>query len=101
MKSIYVVKKGAERVTVADKESSINLVMALMVLDCTEPINKAVINGNKQALDVYEVSFLDKHINVIGLDDSERVIHWMLSYGCKKVAIEKLTSGEETDEQEE
>lgn len=93
--SIYVIQKGSERVTVADNPSSLALVNALMALDCTEPISKSVIHGNRQNLDVYEVTFLDKHINVITLQEAERVIHWMLSFGCTKAGIEKLDDEKE------
>ena len=98
--SIYVIQKGSERVTVADNQSSLALVNALMALDCTEPITKSVIHGNRQNLDVYEVIFLDKHINVITMQDAERVIHWMLSFGCTKASIEKLVDekGDEKDD---
>ena len=96
--SIYVIQKGSERVTVADNQSSLALVNALMTLDCTEPITKSVIHGNRQNLDVYEVAFLDKHINVITMQDAERVIHWMLAFGCTKASIEKLVEAKEEDD---
>lgn len=88
--SIHVIQKGGERVTVADKNSALSLINALAVLDCTEPVTKAIINGNKQELDIYEVKFLDKRVNALSLSDAERVLHWMLTFGCQKASIEKL-----------
>ena len=94
--SVYVLQKGEERVSMADNKSLIDLANALFVLDCTENISKKQIKGNKQALDVYMVSFLDKNIKVIGMADVEKVTHWMLSFGCKKVCIKMFSEeGEE------
>ena len=88
--SIYVVKKGDERVTLPDSKSAQDLMFALNVLDCYEPVTKQVINGNRQDLELFEVCFLDKAIKVVGLNDAEKVSHWMLSYGCGKTALERL-----------
>lgn len=95
--SVYVLQKGDERVSLADQKSLIDLANALFVLECTENVSRKQIKGNKQALDIYMVSFLDKHIKVIGLPDVERVTHWMLSFGCRKVSIALFTEegGEE------
>lgn len=92
--SIYVITKGTERVTTADKQSALALISALMVLDCTEPVSKSTINGNRQELEAYEVSFLDKHVNILTLTEAEKVVHWALGYGCNKVTIEKISAGE-------
>ena len=97
--SIHVIQKGGERVTVADKNSALSLINALAVLDCTEPVTKSIINGNKQELDTYEVKFLDKRVNALTLQDAEKVLHWMLAFGCQKVSIEKLLNDSE-DSQE-
>lgn len=89
--TIYVVKKGErERVTLPDKKSAQDLMYALNVLDCYEPVARQTITGNKQDLELYEVSFLDRAVNIVGLTDAETVLHWMLSYGCRKVQIERL-----------
>jgi len=93
--AIYVVKKGSERVTLPDSKSAQDLMYALNVLDCFEPIAKQVINGNKQDLELYEVSFLDKAVKIVGLTDAELVMHWMMIYGCMKVGIEKIASAKE------
>lgn len=93
--AIYVVKKGSERVTLPDSKSAQDLMYALNILDCYEPIAKQVINGNKQDLELYEVAFLDKAVKIVGLTDAELVMHWMLLYGCRKVQIEKIVSTEE------
>ena len=90
--SIYVVKMGSSRVTLPDSKSATDLMYALNVLDCFEPVSKQVINGNKQDLELYEVSFLDKAVKIVGLTDAELVSHWMLVYGCRKVGIEKIES---------
>ncbi len=94
--SIHVIQKGGERVTVADKNSALSLINALAVLDCTEPVTKSIINGNKQELDAYEVKFLDNRVKVLTLGDAEKVLHWMLAFGCIKVGIEKLISDPES-----
>lgn len=93
--SIYVVKMGASRVTLPDSKSATDLMYALNVLDCFEPVSKQIINGNRQDLELYEVSFLDKNIKLVGISDAEKVLHWMLNYGCRKVSIEKLSGGAE------
>lgn len=90
--TIYVVKKGEkERVTLPDIKSAQDLMYALNVLNCYEPIGKQEITGNKQDLVLYEVTFLDKAVKVVGQTDAETVLHWMLLYGCNKVGIEKLS----------
>ena len=94
--TLYVVKKGEDRVTVSDVKSSQDLMYALNVLDCYEQVGRQVIIGNKQNLMLFEVTFLDKSINVVGLTDAETVLHWMLTYGCTKVQIKKLNT--ETEE---
>lgn len=97
--SIYVITKGGERVTVADNQSALALINALMALDCTESISKAIIHGNRQELDVYEVCFLDKHVNALTLQDAEKVAHWALTFGCKKVSVEKISAEKEKEEE--
>ena len=88
--SIYTIKKGStERVTVPDYKSALDLMYALNVLECYEPVAKQQIAGNKQDLELFEVCFLDKAIKVVGLSDAELVSHWMLTYGCTKVSIAK------------
>ena len=88
--TIYVVTKGGERVSLADKTSAIELINALALLDCTEPFSMTSINGNKQELPIFDTAFLDKHIKVLSMGDAERVIHWMLDFGCAKVSIENV-----------
>lgn len=95
--SIYVIKKGQERVTLPDNKSAQDLMYALNVLDCFEPVSKQMINGNKMDLELYEICFLDKAIKVVGLTDAERVLHWMMIYGCRKVTVEKLSQENEDD----
>lgn len=94
--SIYVIKKGSERVTVPDNKSAQDLMFALNVLECYEPVAKQLINGNRQDLELYEVCFLDKAVKVVGLTDAELVCHWMMIYGCRKISLEKLAR-EDTD----
>ena len=90
--TIYVViKNEIERVTLPDHKSAQDLMHALNVLECYEPVRKQPITGNKQDLVLYEVTFLDKAIKVVGQTDAEKVMHWMFTYGCNKVGIEKLT----------
>lgn len=96
--TIYVVTKGGERVSLADKKSALDLINALAALDCTEPFAMTSINGNKQDLATFETGFLDKHVNVITLQDAEKVLHWMMAFGCNKVSIEKIVKeGEEAN----
>ena len=89
--TIYIVKKGdRERVTLPDIKSAQDLMHALNVLNCYESVGKQEITGNKQDLVLYEVSFLDKAVKIVGQTDAELVLHWMFTYGCNKVTIEKL-----------
>lgn len=90
MGAIYTVKKGRDQVTLSNKESAIDLMYALNVLDCYEPISRQEIKGNKEDMRLYEVDFLGKTIQVVSQADAEKVVHWMLSYGCNKTAIERL-----------
>ena len=99
--TIYSVTKGSERVSLADKKSAIELMNALAILDCTETFSMRSLTGNKQDLDVYETGFFGKHINVITLPDAERVLHWMMAFGCTKVSVEKLINDSELHEKEE
>lgn len=99
--SIYVIKKGnSEQVTVPDSKSAQDLMYALNVLDCFDPVAKQKITGNRQDLELYEVCFLDRAVKVVGLSDAERVAHWMLVYGCTKTSIEKLAKEEMQNESE-
>ena len=91
---IYVLQKGEERVSMADHNSLLALAGALMVLGCTELLSQKEIKGHKQTDSTYEIAFLDKHIEVVGLTDVEKVIHWVLTAGCKKVSVE-MVPGEE------
>ena len=86
---IFVLLKGDERVSLVDNKSLIDLANALFVLDCNDQISKKKITGNKQALDIYELSFMDTHIKVIGMADVEKITHWVLQFGCNKVCIER------------
>lgn len=92
---IFVLLKGDERVSLVDNKSLIDLANALFVLDCTDQISKKKITGNKQSLDTYELSFMDTHIKVIGMADVEKITHWVLQFGCKKVCIERLCEEKE------
>ena len=90
MNTIYVVKKGRQQVTLPNKESAIDLMYALNVLDCYEPITRQEIRGNREDLVLYEVGFLDKTIQAVGQSDAETIVHWMLTYGCKKIVVDKV-----------
>ena len=85
-----VIKGGKDRVTLPDKKSMHDLMYALNVLDCYETLGKQEIKGNRQDLELFEVTFIDRAIKVVGKADAEKVIDWMLTYGCSKVGIEKL-----------
>ena len=92
---IYVLQKGDERVSLDDHKSLLDLSCALMVKGCTENVAQKEIKGHKPADDIYEVSFLDKHIKVVGISDVEKVVHWMLSFGVNKIVISKLGESDE------
>ena len=94
--SVYVLQKGEERVSMTDHNSLIALSNALLVLGCTELLSQKEIKGHKQTDDTFEVSFLDKHIKVVGMSDVEKVVHWMLSFGCNIININRL-QGEEDE----
>ena len=87
---IYVLQKGEERVSLDDHKSLLDLSCALMVKGCTESVAQKEIKGHKPSDDIYEVSFLDKHIKAVGMSDVEKVVHWMLSFGCNKISISKI-----------
>ena len=97
---MVIVNKGMEKVSLPEQTDATDLIMALTVLGCSEPIKNQSIIGNKETVELFEVGFLDKHIRVIGSNDAERVMHWMLSLGCSKVVIQKLEKKEETEEKE-
>lgn len=87
---MHTIHKGVERVMLQDQSSATDLILSLTVLGCTEALKNQFILGNKEQLEVYEVSFLDKHIKVLTQADAEKVCHWMLDLGCQKTSIEKL-----------
>lgn len=87
---MHTIHKGSERVMLQDQSSATDLILSLTVLGCTEALKNQFILGNKEQLEVYEVSFLDKHIKVLTQTDAEKVCHWMLDLGCQKTCIEKL-----------
>lgn len=87
---LFHVAKGNQRVQLVNKLSAIHLISTLAILECTDPITSGKISGCKNLGQVYEVSFLDKSILVAGLSDAKTVADWMLSFGCKKVVLEKI-----------
>ena len=93
--SIYTISKGSEKVSLADKESAKALVAVLMDLDCTEPVSKTVINGNRQQLARYEITFDDKSLKALSLADDEKIMHWLLGFGLTKISIERLRDDRE------
>ena len=96
---MHTIHKGSEKIMVQGQADATNLIVSLTVLGCTDAFKNQIILGNKEQLDVYEVSFLDKHIKVLTRTDAEKVCHWMLELGCQKVSIEKIAEEqEETDE---
>lgn len=88
--AIYVLQKGEETVSLTDHKSLLDLSHALMVLGCTENMRQREIKGHKPADDIYKVGFLEVSIEVVGLADLEKVIHWVLAFGCNKITIEKM-----------
>lgn len=97
---LFIVSKGNTRIQLADKVSALHLVSTLAALECTEPITSSKISGCKDYGDVYEVCFLDKAIRIAGQREAEQVLNWMLTYGCSKVSIEKLSKEEIQNESE-
>ena len=87
---IYVLQKGNDRVSLADHNSLLALANTMMVLGCTELLSQKEIKGHKAADDTFEISFMDKSIEVVGLSDVEKVIHWVMSAGCQNVSVEKV-----------
>ena len=93
--NLYHVARGSKRVQLADKLSAIHLVSTLTILGCTDPLTSGSISGCKDFGTIYEVSFLDKVIKVAGQTDAEQIANWMLTFGCKKVSIEKVVENED------
>lgn len=94
--SIFTVTKGRERVTLPNKQSAVDLMYALNLLDCYESITRQEIKGNREDLQLFEIDFLGKTIQVVGQGDCEKIVNWLFTYGCKKVSVQKL-SKEDTD----
>ena len=92
---IFIISKGRERVTLPDKQSATNLVIALTVLGCSESLTTQKITGNRQDLEIFELSFLDKFIKIVSLNDSEKVLHWLMMLGCSKIGLEKVSEASE------
>ena len=93
--SIFTVTKGRERVTLPNKESAIDLMYALNLLDCYESITRQEIKGNREDLQLFDIDFLGKTIQVVGQGDCERIINWLFTYGCTKVSISKIAQESE------
>lgn len=87
---LFNVARGNRRISLTDKMSAIHLVSTLAILGCSDPITSSKISGCKDYGTVYEVSFLDKVVKVAGQSDAETVANWMLSFGCKRVTIERV-----------
>lgn len=92
--SIFTVTKGRERVTLPNKESAVDLMYALNLLDCYESITRQEIKGNKEDLQLFEIEFLGKSIQVVGQTDCEKIVNWLFTYGCRKVSVQKLSKGD-------
>lgn len=97
--SIYTVEKGKkEQVTLPNRESAIDLMHALNVLDCYESVTRREIQGNKEDLQIFEVGFLGKTIQVVGQTDCEKVINWLFTYGCTQMNVKKICKEEVQNE---
>lgn len=95
---MHTIHKGSERIMVQDQTDATDLIVSLTVLGCTDALKNQIILGNREQLEVYEVSFLDKHIKVLTRTDAERVAHWMLELGCLRVSIERIVEEQEKTE---
>ena len=86
---MYIVSKGREQVSLVDVESAKALMYSLSDHDCSDVFKKQYITGsNKQA--AFKVTFDEREVTTISLDDAERIQHWMLSLGCNVVTIERI-----------
>lgn len=92
---IYIVKRGNTRVTLPDKASATNIVIALTILGCCDPLTTQMIAGNKQDLELFELAFLDKHVKIVSQHDAEVVLHWMMELGCQKATIGRISEASE------
>ena len=86
---MYIVNKGSERVNLSDLESAKALLYSLSDYDCQDTFKKQYVSGTKKEGTV-TVSFDDRKITAITLEDAERISHWMLALGCKMVSIERI-----------
>jgi len=100
--SIFTVTKGSKKdqVTLPNRESAIDLMHALNVLDCYESVTRQEIQGNRQDLQLYEIGFLGKIIQVVGQTDCEKVINWLFTYGCTQMNVKKICKEEVGNESE-
>ena len=92
---MYIVRKGETRISLPDKDSATGLIYALTVMGCSESLKTQHIIGHKENDDVFEVTFLDKAVKVLGQHDAEQVLSWMLTLGCHKASIEKLEADDD------
>ena len=90
MNELYTVRRGEKQVQLADKKSATELIYTLMVMGCTEQVNQSFITGCKEFGTVYAVSYADRSVNAIGLNDAVTILRWMLEFGCSKAVIEKV-----------
>lgn len=90
MNELYTVRRGNQQVQLADKKSATELIYTLMVMGCTEQIGQSCINGCRERGVVYEVSYADRNVQAIGLNDAILITRWMLEFGCSKATIEKV-----------
>jgi len=86
---MYIFTKSGEKISLIDKTSARNLMIALSDMDCTESISTQCIIGTKPIGDLFEVSFADSTALVVGLADAELAVHWLLSLGFREVSIKK------------
>lgn len=86
---MYIVQKNIERITVKDKESADKIMYLLMVAGCSDSLTKRSIIGGQSKEKVFTVTADGTQIEVVGQNDAEITLHWLLSLGLNSVTVER------------
>lgn len=88
---MQVVTKGIEKVILADKESARTLIHALSDYDAKENYGVQHIIGTDNP-PMFMVSFDDRDISTVKLEDAEMIAHWMLALDCTEIIIRRIAN---------
>lgn len=89
---MHIVNKGNGKVSLSDSDSAKALANCLTNLDCQEPIRVQHIAGGTTTKEILTVGLEDYSFQVIGQNDAELVIDWLLTAGVKEVTVKRNES---------